>query len=66
MERKVTEAATFPKAPGRPAVVPAGKQVVSLRLALSKAALQSQVKRAGGLWEPQRRGWALRSDRVVA
>ncbi len=43
-----------------------GERVVSLRLTLSAAVLRSQVKRAGGLWEPQRRGWALRSDRLVA
>ncbi len=41
-------------------------RVVSLRLALSEARRRSQVKRAGGLWEPQRRVWALRYDRVLA
>jgi hypothetical protein len=45
---------------------PAGEQVVSLRIALSEAMLRSQVKRAGGRWDPQRRVWALRYDRVMA
>ena len=49
-----------------PAPQPAGERVVALRIGLPEAALRSQVKRSGGLWDPQRRVWALRYDRVVA
>jgi hypothetical protein len=44
----------------------AGDTIVSLRVALSEAAIRSQVKGAGGMWNPQRRVWELRYDRVVA
>ena len=44
----------------------ADDRVVALRIAGPEAALRSQVKRSGGRWDPQRRVWALRYDRVVA
>jgi hypothetical protein len=44
----------------------ASDRVVALRIGLPEAALRRQVKESGGLWDPQRRVWALRYDRVVA
>ena len=41
-------------------------QVVGLRVAYAEVAVRDRVKRAGGRWNPERRVWQLRYDRVVA
>ena len=41
-------------------------QIVGLRVAFADVAVPSQVKEAGGTWNPQRRVWELRYDRAVA
>jgi hypothetical protein len=43
-----------------------GESLVRVRVALPEVEVRSQVKRAGGRWDPQRRVWELRYDRVVA
>jgi len=58
----IVEEAAWPPVGRRPM----GEQIASLRLDLSEVMLRSQVKRAGGLWYPQRRVWTLRYDRVMA
>lgn len=44
----------------------ADDQIVGLRVAFADAAVREQVKQAGGTWNPERRVWQLRYDRVVA
>jgi len=39
--------------------------VVSLRVAAFEREVREQVKRAGGVWKPERRVWELRYDQVV-
>ncbi|MGH7356584.1 MAG: hypothetical protein ACRELS_18660 [Candidatus Rokuibacteriota bacterium] len=41
-------------------------QIVGLRVAFADVAVRAQVKQAGGTWNPERRVWQLRYDRVVA
>ena len=41
-------------------------QIVALRVAFADAAARDRVKQAGGTWNPERRVWQLRYDRVVA
>ncbi len=41
-------------------------QIVGLRVAFADVAVRDQVKQAGGTWNPERRVWQLRYDRVVA
>ena len=41
-------------------------QIVGLRVAFAEVAVRDQVKQAGGTWNPERRLWQLRYDRVVA
>ena len=41
-------------------------QIVGLRVALADVAVRDRVKQAGGTWDPERRVWQLRYDRVVA
>lgn len=50
--------------PRRPGFAP--DQIVGLRVAFADVAVRSQVKQAGGRWNPERRVWQLRYDRVVA
>ncbi|HEU4367748.1 MAG TPA: hypothetical protein VFV05_05895 [Methylomirabilota bacterium] len=50
--------------PPRPAF--ADDQIVALRVAFADVAARDQVKQAGGTWNPARRVWQLRYDRVVA
>ena len=40
--------------------------VVALRVAFADVAARERVKQAGGTWNPERRVWRLRYDRVVA
>jgi hypothetical protein len=44
----------------------AHNQIVSLRVAFADVAVRDRVKQAGGTWNPERRVWQLRYDRVVA
>jgi hypothetical protein len=44
----------------------AGDTLVRIRVGLPEAEVRRQVKRAGGRWDPNRRVWELRYDRVVA
>ena len=44
----------------------ADDQIVGLRVAFADVAVRTQVKQAGGTWNPERRVWQLRYDRVVA
>lgn len=39
---------------------------VGLRVAFAEVAVRDRVKQAGGTWNPERRIWQLRYDRVVA
>jgi hypothetical protein len=41
-------------------------QIVELRVAFADVAVRGLVKQAGGTWNPERRLWQLRYDRVVA
>jgi len=41
-------------------------QIVGLRVAFADVAVRERVKQAGGKWNPERRIWQLRYDRVVA
>ena len=41
-------------------------QIVGLRVAFTAVAVRDRVKQAGGTWNPERRVWQLRYDRVVA
>ena len=41
-------------------------QIVGVRIAFADVAGRDQVKQAGGTWNPERRVWQLRYDRVVA
>jgi hypothetical protein len=41
-------------------------QIVGLRVAFADVAVRDRVKQAGGTWDPERRVWQLRYDRVVA
>src|SRR5713101_3216462 len=41
-------------------------QIVGLRVAFADMAVRDRVKQAGGTWNPERRVWQLRYDRVVA
>jgi hypothetical protein len=40
--------------------------IVGLRVAFADVEVRDRVKQAGGAWNPQRRVWQLRYDRVVA
>jgi len=40
--------------------------IVGLRVAFADVEVRDRVKQAGGTWNPQRRAWQLRYDRVVA
>jgi hypothetical protein len=51
-------------APRRPPF--AHDQIVGLRVAIADVAVRDRVKQAGGTWNPERRVWQLRYDRVVA
>ena len=39
--------------------------IVGLRVAFAEAAVRDRVKQAGGTWNPERRVWQLRYDRVI-
>ena len=41
-------------------------QIIGLRVAFADVAVRDRVKQAGGTWNPERRVWQLRYDRVVA
>ena len=41
-------------------------QIVGLRVVFADVAVRDRVKQAGGTWNPERRVWQLRYDRVVA
>ena len=41
-------------------------QIVGVRVAFADVAIRDRVKQAGGTWNPERRVWQLRYDRVVA
>jgi hypothetical protein len=44
----------------------ADDQVVGLRVSFADVTVRARVKQAGGTWNPERRVWQLRYDRVVA
>jgi hypothetical protein len=50
--------------PPRPPIAP--DRIVGLRVAFAEVAVRDRVKQAGGTWNPERRLWQLRYDRVVA
>jgi hypothetical protein len=50
--------------PPRPRFAP--DQIVGLRVAFAEVAVRDRVNQAGGTWNPERRVWQLRYDRVVA
>ena len=43
-----------------------GDQLVAIQVAVSEMDIRNQVKRAGGVWNPQRRVWELRYDQVIS
>jgi hypothetical protein len=43
----------------------AGDSIVGLRIDWREIELRSKVKQAGGKWNPKRRVWEMRYDRVV-
>ena len=44
----------------------AHNQIVALRVTFADVAVRHRVKQAGGTWNPERRVWQLRYDRVAA
>ena len=56
----VGETDWLPPASQRP-----GDSVVSLRVTAFEQEVREHVKRAGGVWKPASRVWALRYDQVV-
>jgi hypothetical protein len=40
-------------------------QIVALRVAFADVAVRERVKQAGGMWNPERKVWQLRYDRVL-
>ena len=44
----------------------ADDQILALHVAFADVAVRAQVKQAGATWNPERRVWQLRYDRVVA
>ncbi len=44
---------------------PRGASLVPLRINWSEYKLRRIIERAGGTWDPKRRVWELRHDRVV-
>ena len=60
VELIVGETDWIPPASRRP-----GDRVVGLRVAVSEREVREQVKRAGGVWKPERRVWELRYDQVI-
>ena len=50
--------------PPRPRFLP--DQIVALRVAFADVAVRKLVKQAGGTWNPDRKVWQLRYDRVAA
>ncbi|MEW6297362.1 MAG: hypothetical protein AB1671_06430 [Thermodesulfobacteriota bacterium] len=61
VELIVEEKPWTPRGPRRTA-----PQAVAVRVAPSEVALRTQVKRAGGQWDPRRQVWRLPYERVVA
>ena len=61
VERLVTERDWEPPRPRF-----ARDQIVGLRVAFADLAVRDRLKQAGGTWNPERRVWQLRYDRVVA
>jgi hypothetical protein len=45
---------------------PPSDHIVGLRVAYAGRAVRDRVKQAGGTWNPERRVWQVRYDRVVA
>jgi hypothetical protein len=45
---------------------PAADRLVALRVSFADVTVRDHVKQAGGTWNPERRVWHLRHDRVVA
>ena len=45
---------------------PADDQIVALQIAFADVAVRARVKQAEGTWNPDRKVWQLRYDRVVA
>lgn len=43
----------------------AGDTLVMVRVGLSEVEIRQRVKRAGGRWDPKRRVWELRYERVA-
>ena len=43
----------------------ADDQIVGLRVVFADVAVRERVKQAGGTWNPERKVWLLRYDRVV-
>jgi hypothetical protein len=41
-------------------------RIVELQIAFADVAVRKRVKQAGGTWNPERKVWRLRYDRVVA
>jgi hypothetical protein len=41
-------------------------EIVALRVAFTDVTTRARVKRAGGAWDPERKVWSLRYDRVVS
>jgi hypothetical protein len=50
--------------PRRPPIVP--DHIVGLRVDFAEVAVRDRVKQVGGTWNPERRLWQLRYDRVLA
>jgi hypothetical protein len=50
--------------PRRPGLAP--DQTVGFRIAFAETAVRDRVKQAGGTWNPDRKVWRLRHDRVLA
>jgi hypothetical protein len=44
----------------------AGDTLVRIRVTLPEVEVRRQVKQVGGRWDPKRRVWELRYDRVIA
>ena len=74
MPRAARMRAAVGPAGDRPLALPGGYREVHhahgaqrlLRVAFAEVAVPDWVKQAGGTWNPERRVWQLRYDRVVA
>jgi len=45
---------------------PAGEEIVAVRVEWQESELRAALKEVGGRWNPEKRVWEVRYDRIVA